>query len=137
MGGQGVHAQGGSGAILTNLTEEVTFLEGAMHRLEEEYQEIPDATRPAKVRQYLRLAKEAFQIKDYLLVIEGDEQDIGKKTQKDSTKGKETLISLMGKDKAKKKSQELIDKSIKILEKFGKKAKNLIDLTEFIISRTK
>ena len=53
-----------------------------------------------------------------------------KKTQKDSTKGKETLISLMGKDKAKKKSQELIDKSIKILEKFGKKAKNLIDLTE-------
>ena len=40
-------------------------------------------------------------------------------------------------DKAKKKSQELIDKSIKILEKFGKKAKNLIDLTEFIISRTK
>ena len=43
----------------------------------------------------------------------------------------------MGKDKAKKKSQELIDKSIKILEKFGKKAKNLIDLTEFIISRTK
>ena len=79
----------------------------------------------------------AFQIKDDLLDIEGDEQEIGKKTQKDSTKGKETLISLMGKDKAKKKSQELIDKSIKILEKFGKKAKNLIDLTEFIISRTK
>ena len=51
--------------ILQKLTEEVTFLEGAMHRLEEEYQEIPDATRPAKIRQYLRLAKEAFQIKDY------------------------------------------------------------------------
>ena len=45
----------------------------------------------------------AFQIKDDLLDIEGDEQEIGKKTQKDSTKGKETLISLMGKDKAKKK----------------------------------
>ena len=54
-----------SAEILNNLTEEVTFLEGAMHRLEEEYQEIPDATRPAKVRQYLRLAKEAFQIKDF------------------------------------------------------------------------
>ena len=51
--------------VLANLKEEVTFLEGAMHRLEEEYQEIPDATKPAKVRQYLLLAKEAFQIKDY------------------------------------------------------------------------
>ena len=67
----------------------------------------------------------AFQIKDDLLDIEGDEQEIGKKTQKDSIKGKETLISLMGKEKAKKRSQELIEKSIKILEKFGKKLKIL------------
>ena len=79
----------------------------------------------------------AFQIKDDLLDIEGDEQEIGKKTQKDSTKGKETLISLMGKDKAKKKSQELIDKIYKNSRKFERKLKNLIDLTEFIISRTK
>ena len=58
-------AKASGSEVLSNLKEEVTFLEGAMHRLEEEYQEIPDATKPAKVRQYLRLAKEAFQIKDY------------------------------------------------------------------------
>ena len=37
----------------------------------------------------------------------------------------------------KKKSKELIDESLKILKKFGKKAENLINLTEFIISRSK
>lgn len=79
----------------------------------------------------------AFQIKDDLLDIEGNEKEIGKKTQKDLVKGKETLISLLGKEKAKKKSEELIKKSLKILEKFGNKAKNLIDLTNFIISRKK
>ena len=51
-----------------------------------------------------------------------------KKTKKDKIKGKETLITLMGKDKARKKSQDLINRSIKILEKFGRKAQNLIDL---------
>ena len=79
----------------------------------------------------------AFQIKDDLLDIEGNEKEIGKKTQKDLVKGKETLISLLGKEKAKRKSEELIKKSLKILEKFGSKAKNLIDLTNFIISRKK
>ena len=79
----------------------------------------------------------AFQIKDDLLDVEGNEKEIGKKTQKDSSLGKETLISLLGKENAKKKSKELIDESLKILKKFGKKAENLINLTQFIISRSK
>ena len=79
----------------------------------------------------------AFQIKDDLLDIEGNEKEIGKKTRKDSRKGKETLISLLGKEKARKKSEELIASSLKILKKFGKDAENLIDLTNFIISRKK
>ncbi len=79
----------------------------------------------------------AFQIKDDLLDIEGNEKEIGKKTRKDSRKGKETLISLLGKENARKKSEELISNSLKILKKFGKDAENLIDLTNFIISRKK
>ena len=79
----------------------------------------------------------AFQIKDDLLDVEGNEKELGKKTQKDSFLGKETLVSLLGKENAKEKSKELIDESIKILKKFGKKAENLINLTEFIISRSK
>ena len=79
----------------------------------------------------------AFQIKDDLLDVEGSEKELGKKTQKDSSLGKETLISLLGKENAKKKCEELIERSLNILKKFGKKAENLIDLTEFIISRSK
>ena len=41
----------------------------------------------------------AFQIKDDLLDIEGNEKEIGKKTRKDSRKGKGTLISLLGQRK--------------------------------------
>ena len=79
----------------------------------------------------------AFQIKDDLLDVEGNEKELGKKTQKDSSLGKETLISLLGKENAKKKCKELIKRSLNILKKFGKKAENLVDLTEFIISRSK
>ena len=79
----------------------------------------------------------AFQIKDDLLDVEGDEEKIGKKTKKDSDRGKETLISLLGKDNAKKKSEDLIFNAIKLLEPYGKKAKKLIELTNFIISRNK
>ncbi len=79
----------------------------------------------------------AFQIKDDLLDVEGDEKEIGKKTKKDLGRGKETLISLLGKNNAKKKSEDLIFDAIKLLKPYGKKAEKLIDLTNFIISRKK
>ncbi len=79
----------------------------------------------------------AFQIKDDLLDVEGNIIDVGKKTGKDIKQGKETLVSLLGKENAKKKSKDLIEESIKIIEPFGEKAKNLIDLANFIISRKK
>ena len=37
--------------------------------------------------------------------------------------------------KPKKKSNDLIEESLKIIEPFGEKAKNLIDLANFIVSR--
>ena len=79
----------------------------------------------------------AFQIKDDLLDVEGDEQKIGKKTKKDQGRGKETLISLLGKENAKKKSENLIFDAIALLEPYGERAKQLIQLTNFIISRNK
>ncbi len=79
----------------------------------------------------------AFQIKDDLLDVEGNIIDVGKKTGKDHKQGKETLVSLLGIENAKKKSQDLIEESIQIIEPFGEKAQNLIDLANFIISRNK
>ncbi len=79
----------------------------------------------------------AFQIKDDLLDIEGDEKKMGKKTKKDLSRGKETLISFYGATKAREKSQELINNSINMLKPFGIKSKQLIELTNFVISRNK
>ena len=77
----------------------------------------------------------AFQIKDDLLDVEGDEKQMGKKTKKDFSRGKETLISFLGKEDAKKKSEDLINNSKKILKLYGKRANRIIDLTNFVISR--
>ena len=77
----------------------------------------------------------AFQIKDDLLDIEGDEKQMGKKTKKDLSRGKETLISFLGKEDAKKKSEDLIHNSKQILKSYGKRANRIIDLTNFVISR--
>ena len=77
----------------------------------------------------------AFQIKDDLLDIEGNEKLMGKKTKKDLSRGKETLISFLGKEDAKKKSEDLIHNSKQILKSYGKRANTIIDLTNFVISR--
>ena len=77
----------------------------------------------------------AFQIKDDLLDVEGDEKQVGKKTKKDLPRGKETLISYLGKEDAKKKSEDLINDSKQILKFYGKRANRIIDLTNFVISR--
>ena len=74
----------------------------------------------------------AFQIKDDLLDIEGNEKEIGKKTRKDSGKGKGTLISLLGKEKARKKSEELIASSLKILKKFFRVNRSLFISITFL-----
>ena len=63
----------------------------------------------------------AFQIKDDLLDVEGDENKMGKKTKKDLSRGKETLISYFGKENAKKKSEELIKNSTKLLKPLERK----------------
>ncbi|PPR36128.1 MAG: Farnesyl diphosphate synthase, partial [Alphaproteobacteria bacterium MarineAlpha8_Bin1] len=77
----------------------------------------------------------AFQIKDDLLDVEGDEISVGKKINKDSQRGKETIVSLLGNNKAKEYSEKLIFEAIKLLEPYGKKAQRLKNLTDFIISR--
>ena len=77
----------------------------------------------------------AFQIKDDLLDVEGDEIDVGKKINKDLERGKETIISLLGKSQAKQYSEKLISDAIKLLEPYGQQAQRLKNLTDFIISR--
>ena len=77
----------------------------------------------------------AFQIKDDLLDIEGNENNLGKRIQKDFKKGKQTIVSITSLSEAKEMCERLTEESIRLLKPFGKKAEQLIKLTNFVISR--
>ena len=68
--------------------------------------------------------------------VEGEENVVGKKINKDLAQGKQTFITQLGVVEAKKKAKSLIDESIELIKKFGDKSKNLIKITNLIINRT-
>ena len=82
--------------------------------------------------EYLGLA---FQIKDDILDLEGNEKVIGKKTLKDSTAGKVTFVSILGLEEAKQKANQLVKKACLALDSYGEKARTLKSLANFIIER--
>ena len=76
-----------------------------------------------------------FQLADDFLDIKGQKNLVGKPTKKDHKKGKSTLINLMGYKKANIYANNLKKKILLKLKKHGKKAKDLSDIIEFILSR--
>lgn len=78
----------------------------------------------------------AFQIRDDLLDIEGDEHVTGKRLQKDAEAGKATFVSLLGIDGARKAATEEAEAAVAALAEFGERAKWLQQAAEFAIHRT-
>ena len=79
----------------------------------------------------------AFQIKDDILDVEGDEKSIGKKVRKDIYKGKETFLSLSGVENSKRYAESLVEESIELISVFGKKSEILIQICKMILHRSK
>jgi farnesyl diphosphate synthase len=79
----------------------------------------------------------AFQIVDDLLDLEGDAEEMGKRTGKDDQAGKATFVSLLGAERAREQANILTEQAIKHLEIFAEKGKLLKDLAEFVIKRRK
>ncbi len=77
----------------------------------------------------------AFQIADDLLDAEGEEARTGKRVGKDDEGGKETFLSLLGKDRARQQAQLLVDQAIEHLHGFGAEADLLRDIARFAITR--
>lgn len=77
----------------------------------------------------------AFQITDDLLDVEGTRTQTGKGVRKDKIAGKATLVSSMGIERAREHAQILVQQAISYLDIFDKKADNLRELAEFVISR--
>ena len=78
-----------------------------------------------------------FQIADDLIDYTGSTKKAGKKTRKDSKKGKATLISLLGYEKTIKYANRLIYDINKKINKYGSKSKNLSNTLNYILYRDK
>ena len=77
----------------------------------------------------------AFQIRDDILDVEGDEAETGKKVGKDAAAGKATFVSILGLDGAKARARMLADQAARHLAPFGARAGALALAAEFSISR--
>lgn len=77
----------------------------------------------------------AFQIRDDLLDVEGDEETAGKRLQKDAEAGKATFVSILGVDGARKAAADEVDAANAALATFGDRAQWLREAAGFAINR--
>ena len=79
----------------------------------------------------------AFQIRDDILDVIGNEEELGKPIGSDEEQNKNTYVSILGIEKSEKLVEEYSEKAEKALEIFGDKADFLKQLTDYLINRTK
>ena len=87
------------------------------------------------LRAYARDIGLAFQIADDLLDAEGDEDKAGKALRKDDAQGKQTFVTLMGRDGARAQARALVDQAVGHLAPYGKDAAVLRALARYIVER--
>jgi len=92
------------------------------------------------LKAFLDFAKKfglAFQIKDDILDVLGDESTIGKPINSDSKHNKATYPSIIGLEASQLRAEKLCLEALKILNKLPYNTDNLIKLSKFIILRNK
>jgi farnesyl diphosphate synthase len=87
------------------------------------------------LRGYARDVGLAFQIADDLLDHEGLEEKAGKRLGKDPAAGKETFVSLLGPDRARRQADALVDQAVEHLHGFGEEADLLRAVARFSVER--
>ena len=92
------------------------------------------------MKAFLNFAKKfglAFQIRDDILDVLGDEKIIGKPLNSDSLQNKATYPSIIGIKASEERAEKLCFDALKILSKLPYDTENLIKLSKFIILRDK
>jgi farnesyl diphosphate synthase len=96
--------------------------------------DLPDASRGALDR-FAECMGLAFQIKDDVLDVEGEQALTGKTHGADAARGKATYPSLMGMDNAKRRADALYAEALAALERFGDAAEPLRWMGRYIVHR--
>ena len=87
------------------------------------------------LRGYARDVGLAFQIADDLIDHEGKEEKAGKRVGKDNAAGKQTFVSLLGPERARRQADMLVDQAIAHLHGFGEDAELLRAVARFAVER--
>jgi farnesyl diphosphate synthase len=87
------------------------------------------------LRGYARDVGLAFQIVDDLIDHEGAEEKAGKRVGKDLAAGKQTFVSLLGPERARRQADILIGQAIEHIQGFGEEADLLRAVARFAVER--
>jgi farnesyl diphosphate synthase len=87
------------------------------------------------LRGYARDVGLAFQIADDLIDHEGTEEKAGKRVGKDLAAGKQTFVSLLGPERARRQADILIGQAIEHIQTFGEEADLLRAVARFAVER--
>jgi farnesyl diphosphate synthase len=94
-----------------------------------------DQTAREALSAYAAAFGQAFQLADDLLDAEGDASSMGKAVAKDASRGKATLVALLGVDAARVRLDALVADAEAALAPFGERAANLKEAARFVASR--
>ena len=78
----------------------------------------------------------AFQIVDDLLDLKGDAATLGKRTQKDSARGKLTFPAILGEAESARRAEQLVTEALAAVAPFGALANTLAGLAKYVLERT-
>ncbi|MCF6273496.1 MAG: polyprenyl synthetase family protein [Rhodobacteraceae bacterium] len=91
---------------------------------------------PAPLHAYADALGIAFQIRDDILDVTGNEATTGKRVQKDAAAGKATFVTLLGLTGAEERAESLVAQAVEALAPYGTRADNLRAAAQFAITRT-
>ena len=132
-----IEAEAGAAQTLDSIIRIQTHKTGALFRFACEAGAIMAGADTTPLRRYADDIGLAFQIADDLLDLDSSPEALGKATQKDLQRGKATIASLMGRDAAQLKAQQLVESAIAALTPYGSAADMLRTTARFIVSRKK